>query len=116
MYVIVTYSKRKNVRRGASDIYIMQHEFIPISVREDNLFTADEAGVAAIMKVVEDNYSYFEKLNHKHRIMDGYSKPALNADWNEYALQRLFHNDLPKYESCVIVYDTEYKDILTLRF
>ena len=103
MYAILAYSKRKNVRRGASDIYIMQHEFIPSSVHKDNLFTSDEAGIAAIKKVVEDNYSYLERLSHKHRIVDEYSKPALNADWNEYALQRLFANSLLKHESCVVV-------------
>lgn len=115
MYVILVYSKRKNVRR-ASDIYIMQHEFIPTVIRKDNMFESSEAGVVAIKKTIEDNSSYLEKLNHKHRINERYSKPSLYEDWNEYALQRLFANDLPKYESVAVVYDTDYKDIITLRF
>jgi hypothetical protein len=115
MYVILAYSKKRNKR---ADVYIMQHEFVPVtaSLGGDNSFPSNESGMFAIKKTVSDNYSYLERLEHRHRIIDRYPKPSINEDWNEYALQRLIANDLLKHESVAVVYDTEYKDIITMRF
>lgn len=116
MYVILAYSKR--VSKRVTPIYLMQYQFIPSESRlcKDNLFENNESGLAAIREVVRENYSYLERVDHRFQIKDNFAKPSLSEDWNEYALQRLVQNDLPKYESCIVAYNTDHKDITTLRF
>jgi hypothetical protein len=95
----------------------MQHEFIPCELKHSNLSvnSCDEEGLDKIKMLVMNNDKYLERYNKPIVLQSNIQKPLLNEDWNDYALQRLVDNDILDYDNVVIVYDTAFKDIITLR-
>ena len=115
-YIPLVYSRKVSAKRA--QIYLMQYEFIPAELYhlDINSYSTDEAGETALKAMVEANNSYYEKYD-KGIIVDKYPvKPTPKADWNYYALQRLIHNELLDHNYIVIVYSTQFKDLITIRF
>ena len=114
-YIPLVYSKKVSKKRV--HIFIMQHEFIPYESRRSNLstYTCDEEGLDELKKMIINNNSYLERYEKSIVLQSDIQKPLPTEDWNDYALQRLVSNDLLDYDNVVIVYDTSFKDIITVR-
>lgn len=114
-YIPLAYSKK--ISKKKAHLFIMQHEFIPCELKHSNLnmYSCDEEGLDKIKMLVMNNDKYLERYNKPIVLQSNIQKPLPNEDWNNYALQRLVDNDLLDYDNVVIVYDTAFKDIITIR-
>ena len=114
-YIPLAYSKK--ISKKKAHIFIMQYEFIPCELKYSNLstYTHDEEGLNKIKRKIVDDDAYLERYEKPIILQSNLQKPLPNEDWNNYALQRLVGNDLLDYDNVVIVYDTAFKDIITIR-
>ena len=80
-----------------------------------NTYSCDEEGLNKIKRMVINNDKYLERYDKPIVLQSNLQKPLPNEDWNNYALQRLVDNDILDYNNIVIVYDTVFKDIITVR-
>lgn len=114
-YIPLAYSKK--ISKKKAHLFIMQHEFIPCELKRSNIntYSCDEEGLDKIKMLVINNDKYLERYNKSIVLQSDMQKPLPNEDWNNYALQRLVDNDLLDYDNIVIVYDTAFKDIITIR-
>jgi hypothetical protein len=114
-YIPLAYSKKISKKRV--HIFIMQHEFIPCQITRSNIstYTYSEEGLNEIKKMIVDNDSYLERYKESIVLQSYIQKPLPTEDWNTYALQRLVNNNLLDYDNVIIVYDTSFRDIITVR-